>query len=566
MGKIFISYRHKDWTFAHALYEKLQKRTRGRVWIDLEIERSDFSENIEEELRTSDVYVLVVTNNTFAQDRIHQDGDWVRREIRLALSLNIPIALAIHNGQMPENANSLPPDIQAITTKHGIAIYPGFFDAGVDRLAKHCASLAPGAFQKTNHRLWVFLSAFVFVVFVVIVYFLSITTRPKIHSVGIEGNDENFVVTYDSNGHPLWRREIQGRISEAMLEDLDGNGNWEVLVGVDNSMNDDEPDEHTGWLIVYNSSGDIVDMFNTWEPSIYNAGDSENMRVSALEIADLDGDDQLDIVVISNATYWFASKISILHFSNGNLNIQSRYWNPGLLDALYVGDNDRNGILETVVTGRNNNAQGLFDQITSNVYVVFAFEGTNISGQAPPPGFTDPEITPPGSEIWYRYLPSEAVRVTTVRFEHNQIQIGLSDACSYYLDSDGNVLSLGTGTACRWENTLYSLTQKIMVDTIMRGWIDDTAWFTLYTFQGQAGEALDISISREQGSELSPAVMLLDDTMAPIASEPNARKAADVTLATTLARSGFYYLFVTRFDGESGKTYGRYRLQFQNSN
>jgi hypothetical protein len=51
-------------------------------------------------------------------ERITQDGDWVRREIREALTLNKPIVLVCVDELFPPN--DLLADIQAISKKQGI--------------------------------------------------------------------------------------------------------------------------------------------------------------------------------------------------------------------------------------------------------------------------------------------------------------------------------------------------------------------------------------------------------------------------------------------------------------
>jgi hypothetical protein len=85
--------------------------------------------------------LIIVTDLTFSVDRIHRDDDWVRREIREALTLKKPIVLACVDGLFPPE--DLPDDIQGIRGKEGIRFFQEFFDAGVERLASFITRATP---------------------------------------------------------------------------------------------------------------------------------------------------------------------------------------------------------------------------------------------------------------------------------------------------------------------------------------------------------------------------------------------------------------------------------------
>ena len=134
MSKIFISYRRKSSAFTLLLANKLSQQLDAEIFVDFDsIDRVDFETSILTHLRESDVFLLMVTEHTFA-DRIHMETDWVRKEIRTALERDIPIVLVSENGMYPP-AN-LPEDIREIRNKQGIEFYPAYFDAAVARLVK----------------------------------------------------------------------------------------------------------------------------------------------------------------------------------------------------------------------------------------------------------------------------------------------------------------------------------------------------------------------------------------------------------------------------------------------
>lgn len=146
--KIFISYRRKSWPSAHKLAEDLGKILDAEIFIDFKsIDDSDFEKSILRNLRDSDVVVVIVTEDTFS-DRIREDSDWVRREIREAMSLEKPIVLALFDGMLPPN--DLPSDIKEISKKEGIRFFPDFFDEGVSRLARFIAKITEIPIKDTH--------------------------------------------------------------------------------------------------------------------------------------------------------------------------------------------------------------------------------------------------------------------------------------------------------------------------------------------------------------------------------------------------------------------------------
>lgn len=140
MPKIFISYRRKSSAFTLLLANKLSEFLDAEIFVDFEsIDQADFESAILSHLRSSDVFLLMVTEHTFAE-RIHRADDWVRQEIRIALQSSIPIVLVSENGLFPPH--DIPEDIREIRGKQGIEFYPAYFDAAVERLVKFLGKVA----------------------------------------------------------------------------------------------------------------------------------------------------------------------------------------------------------------------------------------------------------------------------------------------------------------------------------------------------------------------------------------------------------------------------------------
>lgn len=137
MARIFISYRRKTWPFTQRLANSLRWRLLSSVFVDVEsIDEDDFEDSILKHLRRSDIFLLVVSEHTFAPDRINRPDDWVRREIAEALEHDIPIVTARIDGIELPQRDDLPPDICSIVDKQGEPFYAEYFAAGVRRLVR----------------------------------------------------------------------------------------------------------------------------------------------------------------------------------------------------------------------------------------------------------------------------------------------------------------------------------------------------------------------------------------------------------------------------------------------
>lgn len=142
--KIFISYRRKTWAFTDRLYDELSQYPDLDLFMDrTSIDQADFEKSIVAHLHASHVVLVVLTELTFAPDRIHHDDDWVRREIALALEWDKPIVFVRVDGLVPPPPGDLPENIRQVTRMQGIPFYADFFDAAVQKLADFIGKIAP---------------------------------------------------------------------------------------------------------------------------------------------------------------------------------------------------------------------------------------------------------------------------------------------------------------------------------------------------------------------------------------------------------------------------------------
>ncbi len=136
---VFISYRHKDWGIAQQIADQLRRRINGYVFFDeRSIDQADFERSILSHLRQSQVVVVIVTENTFAAERIRQSDDWIRREMKEALYQGKDIVPVRINAPFPPT-HQLPLDIQRITRMNSLELYLGHrvFEAGLQNLVDH---------------------------------------------------------------------------------------------------------------------------------------------------------------------------------------------------------------------------------------------------------------------------------------------------------------------------------------------------------------------------------------------------------------------------------------------
>ncbi len=137
--RLFVSYRRKDLGIAQQIAGILRMRINGYVFFDeRSIDDVDFEKSILAHLRQSTVVIVIVTEHTFVQERIKENNDWIRREVREALRLGKNIVPVSINAPFPP-INQLPSDIQSITRMNSITLHLGYrlFEASMQNLIEY---------------------------------------------------------------------------------------------------------------------------------------------------------------------------------------------------------------------------------------------------------------------------------------------------------------------------------------------------------------------------------------------------------------------------------------------
>lgn len=117
--QIFISYRREDGSLSSFLLAKFLLNNSFSVFYDkTSLRQGLFPDIIHDAIKDCEEFILVITKEYFSQ-RIFNEDDWVRKEIRLALKYNKHIIPYIVGTKMPEK-NSLPEDIRLITDYNSI--------------------------------------------------------------------------------------------------------------------------------------------------------------------------------------------------------------------------------------------------------------------------------------------------------------------------------------------------------------------------------------------------------------------------------------------------------------
>jgi hypothetical protein len=240
-----------------------------------------------------------------------------------------------------------------------------------------------------------------------------------IDSLRIDG----VLVTAYGSGDSLWTYAAPGPVSVAELGDVDGDTYREVVAGTTSTT--------SGLVICVRNDGTEQWRYQTgttgvfWPDSLYS--------VSQLDISDVDGDGNAEIVSASNHATWFPSRLCALSDSGV---LRGDYWNPGhagLLPASMIEtDLNEDGIQEIIVDGIN------YD--LGFVRAVFLLEGDSVHGQAPP-YFGNGDH---GTERWYFTGHNSAVS----RFEvANDLDgDGWRDLQIHYTDGQEVALSGSTGS------------------------------------------------------------------------------------------------------------------------
>jgi len=131
---VFICYRRKDWALAQLIARDLESRIEISALMD---DRSVPTDSIEKDpfpqLNQSVAVIIVVTAQTFEEDRIKRADDRLRLILGAAVAARRPIFPVYVDGTRPRY--SLPEDIRPVAWAEGVNFSASSYDTGLDKLA-----------------------------------------------------------------------------------------------------------------------------------------------------------------------------------------------------------------------------------------------------------------------------------------------------------------------------------------------------------------------------------------------------------------------------------------------
>ncbi len=132
---VFISYRRTDVYTALAVYENLKNQGYDVFFDYRSISSGDFSQIITSNIRARAHFVLILTPT--ALDRCNEPGDWLRREIELAIDEKRNIVPLFFKGFRfgdPNVKDKLTGTMQHLSSYNGLNVHEDYFDEAMQRL------------------------------------------------------------------------------------------------------------------------------------------------------------------------------------------------------------------------------------------------------------------------------------------------------------------------------------------------------------------------------------------------------------------------------------------------
>lgn len=160
--KVFISYRRSDTQdFAGRLADKL-RATRGITELFFDVDAigagDDFQHRIETAMRQCEAALIVIgpswlTTGTDGRPRLFDDADFVRLEVREALTSRSRVIPVLVNGAAMPGADLLPPDLQPLVKINAVSVRHGDFQRDADHLVNAIFQRKPpGSFGRFLQR------------------------------------------------------------------------------------------------------------------------------------------------------------------------------------------------------------------------------------------------------------------------------------------------------------------------------------------------------------------------------------------------------------------------------
>lgn len=313
-----------------------------------------------------------------------------------------------------EKELSLPIHRLSSQAKSRVFAYKHEIDAWrAERIKKEAAARAKNG-RKLNLKMLILglvpiLSGLVFIIF------LAVKKPPQPADFRIENSR---LIILDDIGKKLWEIDtgLPNLLSEARYRlrfqskgtdlkkpfrhfpllsftDIDGNGTREVLFA---ATTDDHLKSRT--LSCYDHKGGKLWEIQTGKNQQYgNIQYASDYYLFGFDLIDLEADGRKEIVVIAYHYQDFPTQLLILNHTG---EILGEYWNSGRITDFAMADLDKNGKMEMVAGGMNN-------EYKKGALIVF--DPTNIAGFSPQSGEYQAVGASPGTELYYLLIPRTEV-------------------------------------------------------------------------------------------------------------------------------------------------------------
>lgn len=132
---VFISYRRTDVYTALAVYENLKNQGYDVFFDYRSISSGDFSQIITANIKARAHFLLILTPTTL--DRCNEPGDWLRREIELAIDEKrniVPLFFKGFRFGAPNVRDKLTGTMQHLNRYNGLNVHEDYFDEAMQRL------------------------------------------------------------------------------------------------------------------------------------------------------------------------------------------------------------------------------------------------------------------------------------------------------------------------------------------------------------------------------------------------------------------------------------------------
>jgi hypothetical protein len=263
--------------------------------------------------------------------------------------------------------------------------------------------------------------------------------------------DRRALETFNKSGQPLWRRVVAGQIQKVLLNDIDGDGQLDVIVGVGGD------DKDSGRILAYRQDGTALWSFDVNATYPYRGGSSNRLTISDLLVDEPPGSRVKRLVGLSRDVHWYPSRLVVLDAAG---HLRSEFWHPGQLHHLRVATT-RSGDRRLIVAGINNDLRqtALGNGSDKNFYVIFAFDPRTIAGEGPP--FLG--RIGQGTYVWYLVLLPQGDGVSDIevldRNRDGQPEIGVWLDCGYvfYFNLDAASTGVGRGDNARCDERVRFL-------------------------------------------------------------------------------------------------------------